>query len=189
MGGQQNYFLLAVVRGNLSIQTSRGDRQILVTSGPKISDGEWKKLNTPLDGCMRNWDWVRQNSSILEWTLQDSKELMLRLRGTLFWSHSYTQALCSGESQFLQLQLVIGMGVTKATMKLTDWDYELLKRVLSQPGSMVYLGGGPEGVSSFHGCLQAKIQGVNVDLDLAEVKHGDVRSHSCPAALDVRDGK
>ncbi|KAK6296831.1 hypothetical protein J4Q44_G00329730 [Coregonus suidteri] len=155
MGGQQNYFLLAVVRGNLSIQTSRGDRQILVTSGPKISDGEWKKLNTPLDGCMRNWDWVRQNSSILEWTLQDSKndyilslklnhpsqELMLRLRGTLFWSHSYTQALCS------------------------------------------------EGVSSFHGCLQAKIQGVNVDLDLAEVKHGDVRSHSCPAALDVRDGK
>lgn len=61
---------------------------------------------------------------------------------------SYPQALCSGESQFLQLQvrpgqLVIGMGVTKATMKLTEADYELLKRVLSQPGSMVYLGGGP----------------------------------------------
>uniref|UniRef100_A0AAZ3PDS0 Uncharacterized protein n=1 Tax=Oncorhynchus tshawytscha TaxID=74940 RepID=A0AAZ3PDS0_ONCTS len=51
---------------------------------------------------------------------------------------SYPQALCSGEKQ-----LVIGMGVTKATMKLTDGDYELLKRVLSQPGSMVYLGGGP----------------------------------------------
>ncbi|XP_038829859.1 vitamin K-dependent protein S-like [Salvelinus namaycush] len=326
IGGQQNYFLLAVIRGNLSVQTSRGDGQVLVTSGSKISDGEWKKiavmkhegtvavrvgsetavtvqqsaesqraeigngvlrisigdllpdsgvtlgLNPPLDGCMRSWDWVRQDSSILERTLQDSKvqrcwehiapgsyftgvgsvgfsslvllgnssaepdgadwtlsvelalrtvsargflfilvdtqndyilslklnhpsqELMLRLRGTLFWSRSYPQTLCSGESQFLQLQvrpgqLVIGMGVTKATMRLTDGDYELLKRVLSQPGSRVYLGGGPEGLSSFHGCLQAKIQGVNVDLDLAEVKHGDVRSHSCPAALDIRDGK
>ncbi|XP_029628665.1 vitamin K-dependent protein S [Salmo trutta] len=326
IGGQQNYFLLAVIHGNLSVQTSFGDGQVLVTSGPQISDGEWKKiavmkhegavavrvgseaavtvqqsaesqraeigngvlrisigdllpdsgvtlgLNPPLDGCMRSWDWVRQDSSILERTLQDSEvqrcwehiapgsyftgvgcvgfssrvllgnssaepdgadwtlsvelalrtvsargflfilvdtqndyilslklnhpsqELMLSLRGTLFWSGSYPQTLCSGESQFLQLQvrpgqLVFGMGVTKATMRLTDGDYKLLKRVMSQPGSRVYLGGGPEGLSSFHGCLQAKIQGVNVDLDLAEVKHGDVRSHSCPAALDIRDGK
>uniref|UniRef100_A0A4W5R1U7 Uncharacterized protein n=1 Tax=Hucho hucho TaxID=62062 RepID=A0A4W5R1U7_9TELE len=130
-----------------------------------------------------------QNDYILSLKLNHpSQELMLRLRGTLFWSRSYPQALCSGESQFLQLQmrpgqLVIGMGVTKATIKLTDGDYELLKRVLNQPGSMVYLGG------SFHSCLLAKIQGVNVDLDLAEVKHGDVRSHSCPAALDIRNGK
>ncbi|XP_014069347.1 vitamin K-dependent protein S isoform X3 [Salmo salar] len=127
IGGQQNYFLLAVIHGNLSVQTSFGDGQILVTSGPQISDGEWKKiavmkhegavavrvgseaavtvqqsaesqraeigngvlrisigdllpdsgvtlgLNPPLDGCMRSWDWVRQDSSILERTLQDSE--------------------------------------------------------------------------------------------------------------------
>ncbi|XP_064880149.1 uncharacterized protein LOC135573880 [Oncorhynchus nerka] len=42
--GQQNYFLLAVVHGNLSVQTSRGDRQVLVTSGPRLSNGLWMPI-------------------------------------------------------------------------------------------------------------------------------------------------
>lgn len=46
-----------------------------------------------------------------------------------------------------------------------------------------------DGSSSFRGCLQAKVQGVDVDLDLAQVKNGDIRSYSCPSALDIRDGK
>ncbi|KAG7471033.1 hypothetical protein MATL_G00120100 [Megalops atlanticus] len=325
IGSEFNWFLLAVKKRHLSVQTGHGNDRVIVSAGPVISDGEWKKivvtkkeggvsvsvngdnivtvqqsqesihaeagdgllriaigactpnssitlaLNPPLDGCMRNWDWVKQDSSVLHRLLQDSqsqrcwehivpgsffpgkasvgfapqvlwnatveqekegwsltvelafrpvedkgvlfaildphknvsfslsldqptKDLVLHLGGQVFGSRSAPPSLCSGESQFLQLQVREGevvtmLGAEEVMRKLEDKDFQYLKSLWSQPGSMVYLGGLPEGASSFHGCLQAKVQGVDVDVDLAEVKHGDVHSHSCPPALDIRDGK
>ncbi|KAJ8362021.1 hypothetical protein AAFF_G00401830 [Aldrovandia affinis] len=322
IGSVTNWFLLAVQNSQLSVQTGHHNGRIVVTAGPLISDGEWKKIlvkkeeggvsisvdgdkiisvkqsqesrdaefgiglltiaigastpnsnialgiNTPLDACMRNWDWVKQDSSVLlqdsltqrcwerivpgsffpgngfvgllpevlgnvtaegennSWALfvelafrpvedrgvlfaivdphnnvsfslslnQPTKELVLHLRDRVFGSRTTPPSLCTGESQFLQLQVREGQVITelgdeKVTRTLEDEDFYHLKAVWSQPGTMVYLGGLPEGVSFFHGCLQTKVQGVAVDLDLAEVKNGDVRSYSCPSALDIRDGK
>ncbi|XP_035647139.2 growth arrest-specific protein 6-like, partial [Oncorhynchus keta] len=165
--GQQNYFLLAVVHGNLSVQTSRGDRQVLVTSWPRLSNGLWMPITVmKQEGAVA----VRVGSEAVvtvqqsaeshmaeivllgsssaepdgaDWTL--SVELALRtvsFRGSLLilvdTQNDYILSLkLNHPSQVRPEQLVIGMGVTKATMKLTDGDYELLKRVLSQPGSMV----------------------------------------------------
>ncbi|KAJ8408651.1 hypothetical protein AAFF_G00252860 [Aldrovandia affinis] len=121
-------------------------------------------------------------------------ELVLHLRDRVFGSRTTPPSLCTGESQFLQLQVREGQVITelgdeKVTRTLEDVDFYHLKAVWSQPGTMLYLGGLPEGESFFHGCLQTKVQSVAVDLDLAEVKNGDVRSYSCPSALDIRDGK
>ncbi|KAG5836970.1 hypothetical protein ANANG_G00234300 [Anguilla anguilla] len=122
---------------------------------------------------------------------QHTKDLVLHLKDQVFGSSSAPPSLCSGESQFLQLQVRAGqvmteLGGDKVTRKLEEQDFRYLRAVWKQPGTMVYLGGLPEGSSSFHGCLQAKVQGVDVDLDLAQVKSGDIRSYSCPSALDIQ---
>ncbi|XP_064159033.1 vitamin K-dependent protein S-like isoform X2 [Anguilla rostrata] len=318
IGAVTNWFLLAVQKGHLSVQTSRGNGRVVVNAGPLISDGQWKKIvvakretdvsvsvngdqvvsvqQSPesrdaelgdgllriaigaslpnsipigirgaLDACMRSWDWVKQDSSALlqhshtqgcwenivpgsffpgnghvgflpetfgnvtaegegsTWVLsmelafrpvedtgvlfavvdphrnvsfslslyQHTKDLVLHLKDQVFGSSSAPPSLCSGESQFLQLQVRAGqvmteLGGDKVTRKLEEQDFHFLRAVWRQPGTMVYLGGLPEGSSSFHGCLQAKIQGVDVDLDLAQVKSGDIRSYSCPSALDIQ---
>ncbi|XP_030621047.1 vitamin K-dependent protein S-like [Chanos chanos] len=322
IGGQQNFFLLAVVKGHLSVQTSTGDGGVLISDGPFISDGQWKKimvkklegavsvsvdghpgvivkqsqesqraegsngllrivignsisgsgallgLNPMLDGCMRRWDWVKQDSSVLLRTLQESPsqrcwvdiapgayfpgngsvgfsplmlwnaswladgsswrlsvELALRPvsdSGTLFtvvdsdgtrvislslhrptWEivlhHqakelSFPPTTCSGGVLVLQLevgagQVVMVLNEKPVMMTLKEEDFQELKSVWSQSGSMVYLGGEPDGSSSLHGCMQVKVQGVHVDLDQASSRLGDIHSHSCPASLDIRDGK
>ncbi|XP_061073434.1 vitamin K-dependent protein S-like [Conger conger] len=321
IGAVTNWFLLAVQKRHLSVQTSHGKDKVIVNAGPLISDGKWKKIaivkqemevsvsvdgeevvsvrqsqesqeaelgdgflriaigaslsnsiplgiNVPLDACMRNWNWMNQNSSVLlqdsltlrcwdnivpgsffpgdghvgflpetfgnlttktgndNWTLsmelafrpvEDrgvlfaildphnnvsfslslnplTKDLVLHLKDQVFGSSSTLPSLCLGESQYLQLQVGAGQVITelggdKVTRQLEDRDYHYLRAVWNQPGTMVYLGGLPEGASSFHGCLQAKIRGVDVDLDLARVRAGDIHSHSCPSALDIRDRK
>ncbi|KAK6295807.1 hypothetical protein J4Q44_G00335200 [Coregonus suidteri] len=51
-----------------------GNGVLRISIGDLIPDsGVTLGLNPPLDGCMRSWDWVRQDSSILEQTLHDSK--------------------------------------------------------------------------------------------------------------------
>ncbi|KAJ8368135.1 hypothetical protein SKAU_G00081630 [Synaphobranchus kaupii] len=262
IGGVTNWFLLAVQKSHLSVQTSHGNDRVVVTAGPLISDGQWKKIvvakreegvsisvdgdkiitvqqsqesrdaelgdgllriaigaslpnsvplgiNAPLDACMRDWDWVKQDSSVLlqdshtqrcwehivpgsffpgnghreedsSWALlvelafrpvedrgllfaivdpqknvsfslslkQPTKELVLHLKDQIFGSSAAPPSLCSGQSQFLQLQVREGqvmteLGEEKVTRKLEDKDFHYLKAVWSQPGTMVYLGGLP----------------------------------------------
>ncbi|KAG5836969.1 hypothetical protein ANANG_G00234290 [Anguilla anguilla] len=44
IGAVTNWFLLAVQKGHLSVQTSRGNGRVVVNAGPLISDGQWKKI-------------------------------------------------------------------------------------------------------------------------------------------------
>ncbi|KAG9348210.1 hypothetical protein JZ751_001945 [Albula glossodonta] len=327
IGSVTNWFLLAVQNRHLSVQTGHSKGKVVMSRGPLISDGKWKKvtvkklqdgvsvfvngeqrmtveqsqesidaehgdgflriaigasipnsnipltIHPPLDACMRDWEWVKQDSSVLlqdsqtqrcwdtiipgsffpgngvvgflpealgnssvqrstageedqNWNLlveltflpvedrgvlfaivdplrnvsfsvsmnQSTKDLVLHVRDQVFLSTPTPSSLCTGESQFLQLwvsedQVMLDLEGKMVIRKLDDQDFRFLKAIWGQTGTMVYLGGLPEDESPFHGCLQAKLQGVDVDLDLAEVKSGDVRSHSCPSALHVRDGK
>ncbi|XP_018604095.1 growth arrest-specific protein 6-like [Scleropages formosus] len=224
-------------------------------------------LNPALDGCLRNWDWVKQDSSILQHRVQESdaqrcwehigpgsffpgeavaclplqvlenmtlvrenpnwnftvglsfhpapgsrgvlfaivdpqnktvlsvsidKELVLHFRGKVLGSGTLSSNPCSMGSHNLELlvmerQFAMKMGTEQGVMQLDQDDLEHLKSIWSHSGSRLYLGGQPGGSSFFHGCLQVKIQGTVVDVDLAEVKHTGIRSHSCPSTMEIRD--
>ncbi|XP_033883372.3 vitamin K-dependent protein S-like [Acipenser ruthenus] len=126
IGGEHNWFILALRKHYLEIQFPNYLSQTAVTGGPFISDGEWKQisianlnstiivtvnkeevirnhqpmknedvegkgvlrigigamfpnsslkltLNPPLDGCLRNWDWVRQETPILNRLIESSE--------------------------------------------------------------------------------------------------------------------
>uniref|UniRef100_A0A8C9RZB1 Laminin G domain-containing protein n=1 Tax=Scleropages formosus TaxID=113540 RepID=A0A8C9RZB1_SCLFO len=225
-------------------------------------------LNPALDGCLRNWDWVKQDSSILQHRVQESdaqrcwehigpgsffpgeavaclplqgknnrsydwwimkggrllvirgvlfaivdpqnktscdytllsdplyfgQELVLHFRGKVLGSGTLSSNPCSMGSHNLELlvmerQFAMKMGTEQGVMQLDQDDLEHLKSIWSHSGSRLYLGGQPGGSSFFHGCLQVKIQGTVVDVDLAEVKHTGIRSHSCPSTMEIRDQK
>ncbi|RXM36843.1 Vitamin K-dependent protein S [Acipenser ruthenus] len=232
-------------------------------------------LNPPLDGCLRNWDWVRQETPILNRLIESSEsqrcwksvvpgsyfpgygaaqfeshlfidnlsmketenwsltvELSLRpvvANGILFaildlknnlsfsialndtqqaftltfagkdlGSLRFPPELCSGEFQVQQLILANKQLVFKSLEDEVIWnvadDFEALQAVWDQPGTTVYLGGLPDwdpaAVNSYyHGCMRVKIQGTRVDVDTAKNKYSGIRSHSCPADLQLGVGK
>ncbi|XP_066565736.1 vitamin K-dependent protein S isoform X2 [Amia ocellicauda] len=306
LGGNRNWFLLALREKLLEIQIQNNVALTTVDGGPIISDGEWRKItvlkedssvivkvadktvvkvqepgeqvevNPHFDGCLRNWNWVQRDSSLLTQLLQSSETqrcwqnitpgsyfpgqgaaaldaqlffmnfttvgtghwrlvlelyfrpvmdsgilfavvdsqnnvtfsinmdqieqtFVLTIRGEVFGTRSFPPGLCSGETQFLHLTLADNklemiLGAEKEMRLVSADSFEALKSVWNQQGTMVYLGGlpdpyAPPSTSFFHGCLQMKIQGTLVDLDMATIKHGEIRSHSCPAALDLGDGK
>ncbi|MGH0145664.1 UNVERIFIED_CONTAM: hypothetical protein FKN15_015299 [Acipenser sinensis] len=328
MGGEHNWFLLALRKHYLEIQFPNDLSQTAITGGPVISDGEWKQisianlnstiivtvnkeeviknhqpmenedvegkgvlrigigaifpnsslkltLNPPLDGCLRNWDWVRQETPVLNRLIESSDsqrcwksvvpgsyfpgygaaqfeshlfidnlsmketenwsltvELSLRpvvANGILFaildlknnlsfsialndtqqaftltfagkdlGSLRFPPELCSGEFQVQQLILANNQLVLKSLEDEVIWnvadDFEALQAVWDQPGTTVYLGGLPDwdpaAVNSYyHGCMRVKIQGNRVDVDTAKNKYGGIRSHSCPANLQLGVGK
>ncbi|MBN3326783.1 PROS protein, partial [Atractosteus spatula] len=128
-----------------------------------------------------------------------TQDLILTIGSRIAGSLNFPPSLCSGESQFQQLTLTktkLNMiwGTDEKMWNISGESFEALQSAWKQPGTMVSLGGLPESCSAafssyFHGCMQMKIQGNPVDLDKASVKHGGIRSHSCPSTLDLGDGK
>uniref|UniRef100_A0A8C5PF58 Laminin G domain-containing protein n=1 Tax=Leptobrachium leishanense TaxID=445787 RepID=A0A8C5PF58_9ANUR len=91
--GEDNWFVLGVRQKKLEVQMSNSNGQMVLSKwGPEISDGKWKKLKTALDGCMRNWAWVKRHTEGLENAMETDENRRCFEKeepGSFFPSQSY----------------------------------------------------------------------------------------------------
>ncbi|XP_072006219.1 sex hormone-binding globulin-like isoform X2 [Engystomops pustulosus] len=56
--GGREWFLLGLRNGRPEIQIHNQFAKVTINGGRRINDGAWHKINSAMDGCIRNWVWL-----------------------------------------------------------------------------------------------------------------------------------
>ncbi|XP_016113869.1 growth arrest-specific protein 6 [Sinocyclocheilus grahami] len=157
------------VNGDL-FTLNKGLHELNLTVGgvPFRDDGLVSRVNPRLDGCMKDWRWltgedtsiqetIRHNERMQCYAIEDHSAFYPGL-GFAYFNHSHGVSMALSEP-------TDGLYVDLFLMMFVCADVS----VVSTPVSAFYTG-----------CMDVRVNGQLLDVDEAQHKHNDIRSHSCP---------
>ncbi|XP_044857869.1 vitamin K-dependent protein S isoform X3 [Mauremys mutica] len=129
--------------------------------------------------------------SIVDANSPNSQEIIVTIENVIV-ARLESERLCTSK------RMLLGLRVNKQLLELTDdsqthsinseqeQQLSILDQVMKGP-IVTYLGGIPDVpvgatllTAFYNGCMEVKVNDVQLDLDEAFSKHNDIRSHSCP---------
>uniref|UniRef100_A0AAY4CFL6 Growth arrest-specific protein 6 n=1 Tax=Denticeps clupeoides TaxID=299321 RepID=A0AAY4CFL6_9TELE len=191
------------VNGDL-FTLNKGLHELNLTVGgvPFKQDGLISKVNPRLDGCMREWRWLTGEDTSIQETVRNNQHMQCfsseqsgafyNASGFAFFNHSDSHVvpaqLCDMETHLVNITVSENLTVLEVDGQVGQTEtHETSQSLdLSAPYG-TFIGGLPDvsvvstPVSAFYaGCMEVAVNGQLLDLDEAQHKHNDIRSHSCP---------
>lgn len=133
--------------------------------------------------------------SLVDSTSEKLQDILVSVESTVI-SRIEAVNLCPGEQYHVELRvnrkyLEVSTPLQKDSIYSEDHQRQFAILDKAMEGTVVtYLGGLPDvpfsatPVNAFYnGCMEVKVNGVELDLDEAVSKHNDIRAHSCPSVL------